>query len=55
VAVLEVATLTVVHEIALEYACCVEFTADGTALLLGSWQSGYYVPLATMWTTNHLA
>jgi WD40 repeat protein len=55
VAVLEVATLTVVHEIAFEYACCVDFTADGTALLLGSWQSGYYVPLATLWTMNHLA
>jgi WD40 repeat protein len=55
VAVLEVATLTVVHEIALEYACFVDFTADGTALLLGSWQSGYYVPLATVWTTSQLA
>jgi WD40 repeat protein len=54
VAVLEIATLTVVHEIALEYAFCVDFTADGTALLLGSWQSGYYVPLSALWTTNDM-
>src|SRR4029077_7565769 len=30
----EVPSLSVVHEIALEYACCVDFTPDGTALLL---------------------
>jgi hypothetical protein len=30
----------VIHEIAVDYAYCVDFTADGTALLLGSWPSG---------------
>ncbi len=55
VEILEVATLTVVHEIALEYACFVDFTPDGTALLLGSWQSGYYIPFSEVWNVTRLA
>ena len=51
---LEVPSLNVVHEIELEYACCVDFTPDGTALLLGSWQSGYLIPLSELWSIRRL-
>jgi len=51
---LEGSSLGVVLEIEFEYACCVDFTPDGTALLIGSWQSGYYIPLSELWSVQHL-
>jgi hypothetical protein len=51
---LEVGTLAVVHEIALEYVCYVDFTPDGAAMLIGSWQSGYCILFAHVWKTKSL-
>ena len=36
------------------YACSIAFDPDGEHALIGSWEAGYRIPLADLWTTTSL-